>query len=148
MTIKLYKVSDAKNVLDKELIESDMLELTGTLRDRSDVISPFILVQSNPMDYNYAYIEKFRRYYFITDIVNVRKNAWIIHMDVDVLMSYNEEIKRMKGIVSRLTDGNEYISRQLPYADKESCRKIEFDYSFTKNGTYVLIGKGDVEQNG
>lgn len=145
MTIKLYKVSDAKNVLDKTLDNTTKLDLSGTLRDRSDVVSPYILVQSNPMDYNYVYIEEFGRYYFINDIVNVRKNAWILNLSVDVLMTYNTEIKAMRGIVSRLTTGSAYAPRNLVAEDRETCRKIEFDYSFTDNGTYVLIGKGDVE---
>lgn len=144
MHITLYKVSDAKNVLDKTLDNTTALKLVGTLRDKSDVVSPYILIQSNPMDYNYAYIQEFNRYYFIEDIVSVRKNAWILNLSVDVLMSYNTEIKLMHGIVSRLTDGSEYAPRNIVAEDKETCRRIDFDYSFTKNGTYVLIGKGDV----
>ena len=65
---------------------------------------------------NYAYIPEFNRYYFINDIISVRKNIWQLVMNVDVLMSFKNEIKNTNAFISR----NEYdydsdiYDRELP----------------------------------
>lgn len=50
---------------------------------------------------NYAYIPEFNRYYFINDIISVRKNIWQLVMNVDVLMSYKDHILKLDAFVTR-----------------------------------------------
>ena len=50
---------------------------------------------------NYAYIPEFNRYYFINDIISVRKNIWQIELHVDVLMSYKEYFLKLNAFISR-----------------------------------------------
>lgn len=50
---------------------------------------------------NYVYIPDFNRYYFINDITSVRQNLWRLSLHVDVLMSYQKEIKNTNAFVSR-----------------------------------------------
>lgn len=50
---------------------------------------------------NYAYIPEFNRYYFINDIISVRKNIWQLVMNVDVLMSYKDHILNLDAFVAR-----------------------------------------------
>ena len=141
MNILLYKTTNANNDLNKTI--SDKVELVGALREASSVIAPSILIQSNPIGYNYAYIPEFGRYYYIKNITAFRKGAYIVDLKCDVLMSFREEILHMSGIVSRLTDGDDYATRDIKTKCLETHRRLDFpETPFTRNGSYILISKG------
>ena len=141
MNILLYKTTNANNDLNKTI--SDKVELVGALREASSVIAPSILIQSNPIGYNYAYIPEFGRYYYIKNITAFRKGAYIVDLKCDVLMSFKEEILNMNGIVSRLTDGDDYANRDIKTKCLETHRRLDFpETPFTRNGSYILISKG------
>lgn len=103
MTIKFYNNLSDKVVVDKNItqIGSDM---TGTLRDDCSIVDPVIKVEgivgSNLASCNYAYIEEFGRYYYITNIVCSGK-LFEVHMHVDVLMSYKSGIRSNSAVISR-----------------------------------------------
>ena len=141
MNILLYKTTNANNDLNKTI--SDKVELVGALREASSIIAPSILIQSNPIGYNYAYIPEFGRYYYIKNITAFRKGAYIVDLKCDVLMSFREEILNMSGIVSRLTNGDEYATRDIKTKCLETHRRLDFpETPFTRNGSYILISKG------
>ena len=144
MNILLYKTTNANNDLNKTI--SNKVELVGALRDASSIIAPSILIQSNPIGYNYAYIPEFGRYYYIKNITAFRKGAYIVDLKCDVLMSFKEEILNMSGIVSRLTSGDEYANRDIKTKCLETHRKIVFENTpFTADGTYILVAQGGEE---
>lgn len=144
MNILLYKTTNANNDLNKTI--SDKVELVGALRDASSIIAPSILIQSNPIGYNYAYIPEFGRYYYIKNITTFRKGAYIVDLKCDVLMSFKDEILNMSGIVSRLTTGSPYVQRDVLCKVTETHKRIDFPATpFTRNGTYILIAKGGVD---
>lgn len=144
MNILLYKTTNANNDLNKTI--SDKVELVGALREASSIIAPSILIQSNPIGYNYAYIPEFGRYYYIKNITAFRKGAYIIDLKCDVLMSFKDEILNMSGIVSRLTTGSSYVQRDVLCKVTETHKRIDFPATpFTRNGTYILIAKGGVD---
>ena len=141
MNILLYKTTNANNDLNKTI--SDKVELVGVLREASSIIAPSILIQSNPIGYNYAYIPEFGRYYYIKNITAFRKGAYIVDLKCDVLMSFREEILHMSGVVSRLTDGDDYATRDIKTKCLETHRRLDFpETPFTRNGSYILISKG------
>lgn len=144
MNILLYKTTNANNDLNKTI--NDKVELVGSLREASSIIAPSILIQSNPIGYNYAYIPEFGRYYYIKNITAFRKGAYIVDLKCDVLMSFKEEILNMSGIVSRLTTGSPYVQRDVLCKVTETHKRIDFPATpFTKNGTYILIAKGGTD---
>lgn len=144
MNILLYKTTNANNDLNKTI--SDKVELVGALRDASSIIAPSILIQSNPIGYNYAYIPEFGRYYYIKNITAFRKGVYIVDLKCDVLMSFKDEILEMSGIVSRLTTGSPYVQRDVLCKVTETHKRIDFPATpFTRNGTYILIAKGGVD---
>lgn len=141
MKITFYKCKSEKNCLNK-VLESE-IQLDGAIRGESNVISPQIMVQMNPIGYDYVYIQEWGRYYFITDVVCYRSNAFVVKLSIDVLMTYKTEILQMTGIVSRLTSGSAYASRDLLVSCKEECREFDFGSTpFKRDGTYVLIAQG------
>ena len=54
----------------------------------------------------------------------------------------------MSGIVSRLTDGDDYATRDIKTKCTETHRKIVFENTpFTADGTYILVAQGGEETN-
>ena len=77
------------------------------------------------------------------NVTVVRKNIFMIGLQVDVLMSFKTEIKELSGVVSRLTSGSPYADRDVLCSVKEGHRRIDFpETPFTKDGSYILIAKG------
>lgn len=54
---------------------------------------------------NYVYIPQFKRYYYISNITSINNNIWSIDLNIDVLMSYKDEILKLNGMIAR----NEFI---------------------------------------
>ena len=71
MNLRLCVNNSEKNKINKSLTTG--VTLSGTLRNESNVVNPSIVISiENPTIYNYAYIEDFKRYYFITDYISLR----------------------------------------------------------------------------
>lgn len=114
--IDLYQTTSPANKVDKDI--SIVLDnVSGTLRKGTSIIDPVIVIQCDNSDQwrkqlNYARIDAFGRYYFVTNIVAVEgtwestqypspEALWEIHMHVDVLMSYKEQIKKQTAVIAR-----------------------------------------------
>lgn len=107
MTLTLFNTISEYKAVNKTLTE--LVSLTGTLREQSSIIDPVIMISdidSYVGSMNYAYIPEFNRYYFITNIENVRENLWRVSFHVDVLYTYREQIKSNNAIIER--NENEY----------------------------------------
>ena len=86
--------------------------LVGTLREECSIVDPVVLIESaTPLtDVNYAWIQTFHRYYFITNIESVRTNLWRVHMHCDVLMTYADAILATPAIIAKNeTNWNSYL---------------------------------------
>lgn len=105
MTINLFQNESDTNVVSKTLTSKGTL--TGTLREGCSIIDPVIKVEGisgSDLPYiNYAEVVEFGRYYYIKDIVLVG-NLYELHMHIDVLETYKDQLKPLKAIVAR----NEY----------------------------------------
>lgn len=84
----------------------------GELRDESSIVDPVILIEySNPVAANYAYIEQFHRFYYVTDWVAVRTGLWRCTMHTDVLKTFSQGILGSPAIIAKTAsyDFNLYI---------------------------------------
>ena len=103
MKVVLYNQNYENNVVDKRVAGGMILDCK--LKDSCSVQNPVILINSgNISSMNYMYIEDFKRYYFITDIVCVRNELWEVHAKVDVLNSFKNGIRQNKAIILRTED--------------------------------------------
>lgn len=146
MTITLYNNSSDPLVVDKTL--SNALTLTGELREMCDVEKPSLLIESNTLlNYNYAYIPDFNRYYFFSKPPTaVAKNLMLLELTEDYLMSYKTEIKATKAIIKRQErQYNKYLNDPdaLSYS-YEILSAYAFDTPFTKTSVPYLTMLGGV----
>lgn len=102
MEIIIYKNNDDDRVVTKNI--STLTTLTGTLREDCSIIDPVIKVEgmTNAIAAaaNYAKIADFGRYYFIKDII-FTGNLFEIHMHVDVISSFQTELKNLEAVIAR-----------------------------------------------
>lgn len=142
-TINLYETSSENNRIVKEL--GSATSFSGELKAQTSVISPNILIEAtNLSGFNYAYIQEFGRYYYITDITSVRTNLWQVSMRCDVLMSYASQIKALTPIIEREEIGFKagLIDSDIPIDVNKKVEKYYFPNGFTKDIQYVLTTAG------
>lgn len=152
MTIYLYKISDDKRKLTKNLGQA--WQITGTMRSIIDVIDPVIQIehtQTAQIDitkYNYIYIPDFNRYYFINDISADTDKLWSIKCHVDVLMSFADELKTVNVIASRNSNViNYYLNdSDVPLNAYSNVATFIFDggesFRTDIDTPYVLVAAG------
>lgn len=102
ITINLYTISDDRDHIDKTL-GTPTSYTNCVIKEQVSVQDPVIRIQSedNLSGYNYAYIERYGRYYFINRIETTPDRFWVLHMHSDVLMSRKTQIRALKGTVNR-----------------------------------------------
>lgn len=95
MNCTLYTVADDKRVVNKTL--GTGATLTCHVYEGCDITQPKILVDydASLTTCNYMYIDDFHRYYFIDNIRFDAGKRMIIEGSVDVLYTYQSEIKNL-----------------------------------------------------
>lgn len=144
-TISLFKTNSENNRVVKTL--TDEKQLSGELRNQTSVLNPSIRIESadNISTYNYAYISEFGRYYYITDIVSVRNNCWVVSLRCDVLMSYKDEIQGLNVILDNTQETG--LSNYLSSPNWVNLVKTKTDIKvfpsgLSEQGEFILITAG------
>ena len=144
-TISLFKTASENNRVVKTL--TDEKQLSGELRNQTSVLNPSIRIESadNISTYNYAYIPEFGRYYYITDIVSVRTNCWVVSLRCDVLMSYKDEIQGLDVILNNTQETG--LSNYLESPNWVNLVKTKTDIKvfpsgLSEQGEFILITAG------
>ena len=100
-------------------VSNDPIEVTKTLNDgvtfsilfknATDIYTPSLVIKSDIdlTQYNYMYIDKTQRYYYLDRIELTPGNVYNIATHCDVLMSFADEIKNCVGILKK-TELNRY----------------------------------------
>ena len=89
MELKIYNNNSNTNVLNKNITLVNTLDFS--LKIDNSILQP-VLILKNYMGGNYCYIEKFKRYYYITDIKLLTGGLYQLQLEVDVLMTYKDII--------------------------------------------------------
>lgn len=144
MNLRLCINNSEKNKINKDLTAG--VTLSGTLRNESNVVNPSIVINiENPTIYNYAYIEDFKRYYFITDYISLRTGIWQINLKSDVLMSFKDSILASNVLINNTetTGKNNYLSGSNWVNNcKAKTDIVTFSHGLLNEGQYILITAG------
>ena len=142
MTIYFYNNTSENNQIGKVL--TNETSISGTLRDITNYITPVILIEFDPTEYNYIYIEDFKRYYFINKVETVRTGLWNIYCNVDVLESFKDEILNLKVIIDKQQSiGNQYKDDGSIVMENRRFNTVyNFPYGFNDAGELILITAG------
>ena len=95
ITVTFYSRFDKRKNSTKRPLITDGTQYSCSLKDGCGVMNPVIEIYysgDNPTSYNYAYIEKFQRYYFVSDW-QYERGVWTAYLRVDVLATYRQQIR-------------------------------------------------------
>ena len=146
-TIKLYTNTSPRNFVTKSITQVGT-DLTGDLRQETSIVKPAIMIEldSVPANVNYMYISDWGRYYFIEDIISIRKGLWELRGTVDPLYTYATELKNCNGVTHRAESElayNTYLDDGSFRAySNPTIRTIEFPSGFS-TWEYLLALAGD-----
>lgn len=88
--------------VDKRL--TDLLTLTGTLREQTSIIDPHFRVAASEAQLvgcNYVTVPSFGRSYFVRDIVSVRNGIMELVCHTDVLSSWKAALRANSAIIHK-----------------------------------------------
>ena len=145
MTISIGKTPDDPRKINKAF--NSVASYSGSLKNDSSIIRPTIRIAGNigsVAGCNYMHIPEFGRYYFIDDVQSVRNNVTIISGHVDVLMTYNSQIRNCTAIIRRQeNDWNLYINdgSLITYAN-DWVQAKNFPGSFSDESFILMVNGG------
>ena len=97
MTLFTYVNQSPTNYVHKALTQAAKCD--GVLREPCDILNPVVEVDLTALSGsvnsigNYAYIQKFGRYYYVNNIEYQTNTLAVVYMHVDVLMSHWTKIQ-------------------------------------------------------
>lgn len=148
MEILLYSFSKEPNSTAQPS-ESSGLSVQGQLREPSSIESPIIAFQNVEPIYNYAYIPKWNRYYFINNWT-CELPLWSASMAVDVLASFKTDIGNSTQYVLRSAsqfNGNVIDSMYPTIADAGAVTQTSWQappWNVAGDGAYVVGIRGGI----
>ena len=141
--IKTYNYSGETSRVDKTDYLTPISTISGVLRGEASLLNFNVLIQSDTVpNFNYCYIDKFKRYYYVTEPVSVRQNLWEMTMQVDALMTYKDSLLKCEGYIDR----NEYIQNKMIIDNNRAIMQgADFEEDTITNelfgsGSFVLSG--------
>lgn len=138
MTVTFYQLSINPIVLNKSL--GTGTDKTCVVKDNLDVLNPVFELDfdASILSKNYMYVADLGRYYFITSI-EILNHVIIVRGHVDVLKTYNAQIRSGKCTATRSNKKNLTIPDTMVISlptEKIQYRKLSGEIT---GGTYVLI---------
>ena len=95
MNVKLYNNKSDKRNLIKNITE--IKTVASTAKGDISLLSPVLILNYTDMsNINYCYISELKRYYYIKNYTYLTGKRIQLNLEIDVLMSYADEIKALK----------------------------------------------------
>lgn len=145
MIVRLMWCTDPANKVSKTT--TLVQELSGTLRMPSSIIEPVITIERDvPTGFNYVQIPDFNRFYFVRNIVISGNNLVTISMHVDVLKSFDSQIRQCNAIVKRQENKYNLLLDDGSFKAYQNTKHklIKFPYGFNAF-SYILALAGNSE---
>lgn len=149
-TVTLYENASEDNRVTKALTQR--LSISGTLKENTSIINPAILIRATMAQItqcNYFYIPAFGRYYFLRDVISRTNNLVEIQGHVDVLQSFQTQIKANRAVISAQENNwNLYLNDgSIRVYQKTLCGTLAFPNTLS-DYNYVLLLAGSGSGNG
>lgn len=135
--VKFYHTNSPNNKLGKTLSDENIISCA--FKGNCDILNPIIVVKSDSFfDYNYCYIEQFKRYYFINDVEILPNNVYTLTLKVDVLDSYKDSILKNYVHVTRKENSN-LLGANISTLESTTIKNYKFNSIFKLRKTFTLV---------
>lgn len=149
MIINILQTSSANNVISKNVL-SIKDGVSCNVKEPISVINPVVVLSFDveTLKANYAYIPDYKRYYYIDDIIPLTGGRIELHLSVDVLYSFKDDILNSVAIIDKQQNsnkGNVYLNDGTYVTqEKEFHSIINYPNGFLDDGEYILITCGGI----
>lgn len=144
MEIKLYITEDADTVMNKDLTLIATLDIQ--MRDTQNVSAPILILGEiagvDLKTVNYAYIDEFKRYYFIRTITVGQNNIYTLAMECDVIETYKEDILNSSALISRRVAAGDYGDMAVSSEVRKEVEVFKSTRGFNEDKTIILSTVG------
>lgn len=137
-----YQNGSEDLVVNKTLTAA-MATQTCYLKKDTEITRPTIILNVSEINFNYVYIDKFDRFYYVTGVRSIGADRWEVDLRCDTLTSFSDDIGNASAIVSR--QENEWNL----YLDDGSFKAYQILQTYTKKfptgfstHSYVLLVSG------
>ena len=109
MIAKTYNTNDSTNTINKTL--NFISDIDVKFKEEVNIYNPNIMLKYDDLiNFNYMYIDKFKRYYFIEDVEVFPNKIYKLTLKCDVLMSFKDDILNSYGNITSQTNYNDYYN--------------------------------------
>lgn len=143
MLMKLYTTKTPNNTIGKVL--ENETEYNIKFKSKADRTKPVVVLMSETMiDFNYAYIPDFNRYYFVESIEVTPNKIYNISLRCDVLESFKNDILKSSGFVNQQTTTNKYYNSDYQTEIKKEVDVIKSNVTLDTTKSTILVTIGGV----
>lgn len=145
MNIELYKCSNDNRVINKTLTDKKELSVELLSEFNYDDLIIRLTNVSEMLGYNYVYVPKLNKYYFVTEVHYRAKNTVILDLHIDVLMTFKDAILKCHGLLNNFTE-NKYpysSNYNVPLNSELKTKEYKFNYTFPDDAINVLVVVND-----
>ena len=143
MLMKLYTTKTPNNTIGKVL--ENETEYNIKFKSQADRTKPVVVLMSETMiDFNYAYIPDFNRYYFVESIEVTPNKIYNISLRCDVLESFKNDILESSGFVNQQTTPNKYYNSDYQTEIKKEVDVIKSNVTLDTTISTILVTIGGV----
>ena len=109
MIVKTYNTNDSTNTINKKL--NFISDIDVKFKEEVNIYNPnLVLKYDDLINFNYMYIDRFKRYYFIEDVEVFPNKIYKLTLKCDVLMSFKNDILNSYGNITSQTNYNDYYN--------------------------------------
>lgn len=143
LSITTYIISDEEHVLDPSLtvVESG---ISAVHKEDTNMLHPTLIFSQNvDQDFNYIYIPKYGRYYFLKERT-FSQQRYIVSFDVDPLRSWKSDIKDLNVIANRSSSYYNVYQRDdsIPFENRNIVTTQNFTSGFNGQSLILAVNGG------
>lgn len=141
MEIKLYNTKSSNNTIGKILEDETTFNIS--FKDIANIQSPVIKIRSkNLLDFNYAYIPHFKRYYFIEQITVESGSLFTLYLKCDLLETYKDDILNSVGRIRAGSLGNEYLDEGYSNEINKTILVYKSNKELIEGNNVIMVALG------
>lgn len=137
MQVTFYKTSDYINVINKRLNEPLIIDMF--VKNEFDLNNPILMLKYDITPYNYC---KFLGRCYFVDKVDRKGKVNFIHLSIDVLETYKDDILNSNARFNRKIKHGDFIGTNLESSVLKSFKKVESDFTMTNEHTIIVSTVG------
>ena len=143
MIAKTYNTDSPTNTINKTI--TFVTDIDIKFKDEVNIYNPIIILKYDDLiNFNYIYIDKFKRYYYVDDVEVQPNKIYRITLKCDVLMSFKSDILLANANITSQTNYNDYYNFNYSSEVRKESNIYNSDVVMEKTSQTVLCTIGGV----